>query len=320
MAEGAVIQGEDGRITAVNPAAERIQGRTADEMMGLTSDAPTWEAVREDGHPFPGNEHPSMVTLNTGAPQTSVVMGITRPSGERRWISINSEPIVDDGDARPRAVVTTFHDITERKQAEQRMADYVRRLEASMEQTLQAVATMVEMRDPYTAGHERRVGLIAFDIGRELGWSDERCRALQLAGLVHDIGKIAIPSEILTKPSHLSDLEMMIVRTHAERGYEILRDVQFPHPIAEIIYSHHERMDGQGYPRGLSGNEILPEARVLAVADVLESMSSHRPYRPALGIDLALAEIELNRASKYDADVVDAAVRMIRVNGYALPA
>lgn len=171
-------------------------------------------------------------------------------------------------------------DITERKQAEQQIAEYVKQLEGTMQNTLQAVANMVEMRDPYTAGHERRVGLVAAAIAREMGWPEDKCHDLQLIGLVHDIGKIAVPAEILTKPGRLTKVEYQIVQAHSEKGYEILKDVDFPLPIAEIIYQHHERMDGSGYPRGLKDGEILPEARILAVADVLESMASHRPYRP----------------------------------------
>lgn len=217
------------------------------------------------------------------------------------------------------AISVFGEDITERKHAEQRIAEYVKRLEGTMKNTLQAVANMVEMRDPYTAGHERRVGLIASKIAQEMGWPVEKCYSLELIGLVHDIGKIAVPTEILTKPGRLTPVEYQIVQAHSERGYEILKDVDFPLPIAEIIYQHHERMDGSGYPRGLKGDEILPEARILAVADVLESMASHRPYRPALGIEAALKEIKDHRGAWFDAQVVDAMFKLIREKGYQLP-
>ena len=210
-------------------------------------------------------------------------------------------------------------DISDRKRTEKQIAEYIRQLEESMQGTLQAVSNMVEQRDPYTAGHERRVGTIAADIGRELGWPEDRCKNLQLIGLVHDIGKISIPSEILSKPSRLTALEYELVKGHVERGFEILRDVKFPLPIAEIIRQHHERMDGSGYPQGLKGEEILPEARILAVADVLESMSSHRPYRPALGVEVALKEIVDHRGTGFDTEVVDALLRLIREKEYQLP-
>lgn len=207
----------------------------------------------------------------------------------------------------------------ERMAAEEKIVTYLKQLEGAMQGTLLAVSNMVEQRDPYTAGHERRVGLIAADIAREIGWSDDKCSSLQKIGLVHDIGKISVPAEILSKPTRLTVLEFEIIKTHAEKGYEILKDVEFPLPIAEIIHQHHERMDGSGYPRGLKGDEILPEARILAVADVLESMASHRPYRPALGIDAGLKEIEDHRSTWFDATVVDAILTLVRKKGYRVP-
>ena len=219
----------------------------------------------------------------------------------------------------PEHFMVVFDSIGERKLAEQKIADYVTLLEGAMEGTLQAVSNMVELRDPYTSGHERRVGLIAADIAREMGWDEHRCKNLQMIGLVHDIGKIAIPAEILSKPSRLTDLEYEMIKGHAEMGYQILKDMKYPLPIAEIIREHHERMDGSGYPQGLKGEQILPEARILAVADVLESMSSHRPYRASLGVEAALREIEEHRETYFDAEVVDAALRLIRHKGYTLP-
>ena len=178
---------------------------------------------------------------------------------------------------------------------------------------------MVELRDPYTAGHERRVGLIASAIAKEMGWDAARCETLEMAGLVHDIGKIAVPTELLTKPTRLHPLELELIKRHAQAGYEILKDVPFPVPLADIAHQHHERMDGSGYPQGLKGEAILPEARVLAVADVIESMAAHRPYRPSLGMDKALAEIEAGRGHIYDPEVVDAALRLFRDQGWPLP-
>ena len=193
-------------------------------------------------------------------------------------------------------------------------------LETAMHSTLKALANVVEAHDPYTAGHERRVGIIAADIAREMGWSEEKCRTLQLIGLVHDIGKMSIPAEILAKPGRLSKIEFELVKTHAEQGYQILKDFDFSLPIAEIIREHHERMDGSGYPQGLKGEETLLEARILAVADVLEAMASHRPYRAALGIEAALNDIESQRGSLFDPEVVDAMLRLFREKEYLLPA
>ena len=212
-----------------------------------------------------------------------------------------------------------IQDITEKKAGEQKIRDYVRQLEGAMKSTLQAVAKVMESHDPYTAGHDLRVGQIAADIAREMGWSEEKCNTLQLIGLVHDIGKMSIPSEILSKPGKLSAIEFELIKTHAENGYEILKDVEFPLPIAEIIREHHERMDGSGYPQGLKGEEILIESRIVAVADVLEAMASHRPYRAAFGIDAAISEIETNRGNLFDPEVVDAMLRLFREKDYHLP-
>ncbi len=164
------------------------------------------------------------------------------------------------------------------------------------------------------------MGLIAAAIARQLGWDEARCKDLELIGLVHDIGKISVPSEILTKPTRLSGIEMELMRGHAQAGYDILKDVPFRTPVAEIIRQHHERLDGSGYPRGLKGDEILPEARVLAGGERQhESMSSHRPYRPAIGVDAALSELMQHRGTLFDAAIVDAAVQLVHEHDHQLP-
>jgi len=176
------------------------------------------------------------------------------------------------------------------------------------------------MRDPYTAGHERRVAEIAVAVGAELGFDARRQEGLRVAGYLHDIGKITIPSEILSKPGKLSPIEYQLIQGHPQASYDVLKAVEFPWPVAEIALQHHERMDRSGYPQGLKGEAILLEARILAVADVVEAMSSHRPYRPGLGIDKALAEIERGRGSAYDPKVADACLGLFRKKSYALPA
>lgn len=240
-------------------------------------------------------------------------------SGEWRWTLGRGKSIARDTQGRATRLVGTNVDITERKHTEEQLALYMKQLENSMEGTLIAVSKMVEQRDPYTGGHERRVGIIAANIARIMGWPEDKCRNLQNVGTVHDIGKIAIPAELLTKPTRLSNLEYEMIKTHAEKGYEILKDVEFPLPIAEIIYQHHERLDGSGYPRGLKGNDILPEARILAVADVIEAMGSHRPYRASLGLEKALDEIERGAGTLYDETVVNACLLLFREYGYQLP-
>jgi putative nucleotidyltransferase with HDIG domain len=183
---------------------------------------------------------------------------------------------------------------------------------------VQAMSHVVETRDPYTAGHERRVSELATAIGAEMGMDGEALEALRLAGLIHDIGKIAVPAEILAKPGRLSEVEFNLIKQHPASGFEILAAIDFGRPVAEMVYQHHERLDGSGYPRGLKGEDILPEARILAAADVLEAMSSHRPYRASLGMEPALAEIRAYAGVKYDAEVVAACVRLVEVQGFEL--
>lgn len=183
-------------------------------------------------------------------------------------------------------------------------AAYQKQLDEALYQTIRALSLTLESRDPYTAGHEERVSEIACSIARALGWSQFRIQGLRLAALVHDIGKIAIPSEILTKPSRLSNAEMALIREHPETGYRILKDIPFPWPIARIVREHHEKIDGTGYPQGLRGDQILEESRILSIADIVESMASFRPYRQALGIDIALKEIRRVAGTQLDPELV----------------
>ena len=190
-------------------------------------------------------------------------------------------------------------------------------LQQALDGTVRAIGMTTETRDPYTAGHQRRVTELAVAIAKHLGLEEATCEGVRVAGLMHDIGKLAVPAEILSKPSILSDMEMSLIQSHPQVAYDILQTVVFPWPIADIVLQHHERIDGSGYPRGLSGNETLIEARVLAVADTVEAMASHRPYRPALGIDHALAEIAQNRGKKFDAEAVDACLFLFREGGFS---
>ena len=199
---------------------------------------------------------------------------------------------------------------TELKQSE-------KQLRTSLLDSITALAAMVEMRDPYTAGHQRRVAQLAIAIAHELQLPQEQVEGVHLAGVVHDVGKIRIPAEILSKPGKLSALEFSLIQEHSQNGYEILKSIAFPWPIAQIVQQHHERLDGSGYPQGLKGDQIMLEARIVAVADVVEAMSSHRPYRAALGINSALKEIERGRGTVYDAAVVDACLRLFAEKRFA---
>ena len=190
-------------------------------------------------------------------------------------------------------------------------------LQESFEESIKAIANTVESRDEYTAGHMRRVGQLAPAIARELGLSEETIHGIELASTIHDVGKISIPVEILTKPAKLSKVEYLLIQTHTEAGYDIIKKIKFPWPIALLILQHHERMDGSGYPQGLKGEEILLGARIIAVADVIEAMVSRRPYRSELGIDAALAEIRQGRGTLYDPAVVDACVLLFEEKGFS---
>ncbi len=185
--------------------------------------------------------------------------------------------------------------------------------------TVDVIVNLGEMRDPYTAGHEKRVAEIAVAISAELGFDGNRQQGMHIAGCLHDIGKINIPAEILSKPGKLTDIEYSLVKGHAQAGYDVLAHVDFPWPMAEVVLQHHERLDGTGYPRGLKGEEIIIEARILAVADVVEAMASHRPYRAGLGIDKALDEIIRGSGIAYDVTVVDACHKLFNEKGYQLP-
>lgn len=221
--------------------------------------------------------------------------------------------------SEPTRIVGTWTDISDRREAEERARRYAERLEQTMLGTVDAISTMLERRDPYTSGHQRRVGDLAAAIAAEMGMDEHQQNGLRIAGALHDVGKISVPSDILSKPARLTPAEYELVKGHAETGYQILKGVDFPWPVAAIAHQHHERMNGSGYPQGLQGTEILPEARIVAIADVVESMASHRPYRAGLGIESALAEIEQQAGTLYDSDAAAACLRLFREKGYTIP-
>jgi PAS domain S-box-containing protein len=204
----------------------------------------------------------------------------------------------------------TQRELAERKRAEEKLRRSYVELRRALEGTVNVLTSAIEIRDPYTAGHQRRVTNLACAIATEMGLSEEQIEGLRMAGLIHDVGKINVPADILSKPGRLSDLEYGLIKAHPQVGYDILKGVDFPWPVAEMVLQHHERMDGSGYPQGLSGEEIMLEARVLAVADVVAAIASHRPYRPALGIEKALEEISMNRGVLYEPEVVDVCLRL----------
>jgi len=207
-------------------------------------------------------------------------------------------------------VVTAVHDVTERKRTEEELREASEKLQRAMEGTIHAMAVTAEIRDPYTAGHQQRVAKLATAIAREMDLPEEQVEGIRVAGILHDIGKTYVPAEILSKPGILRKNEMSLVKDHAEVGYDLLKTVEFSWPVAQIVFQHHERMDGSGYPRGLSGEDVMIEARIMGVADVIEAMASHRPYRPAFSTEKALLEIIQKKGILYDAQVVDACLKL----------
>jgi PAS domain S-box-containing protein len=211
-----------------------------------------------------------------------------------------------------------LRDFTERMQVEDKLTESRETLRKVLGATVEAIALMVETRDPYTAGHQRRVSDLAGAIARETGITPDGIESIRMAGMIHDIGKISVPAEILSKPVRLLEIEISLIRVHPQAGYDILKDIEFPWAIGQIILQHHERMDGSGYPQGLKGDQVCFEARILAVADVVEAMASHRPYRPGLGLESALKEISANEGGLYDERVVEACLKVFAA-GYDLP-
>ncbi|HEY7776338.1 MAG TPA: HD domain-containing phosphohydrolase, partial [Kineobactrum sp.] len=213
--------------------------------------------------------------------------------GNGSYVFIKDElRLISNPDRQTRRYIGVWTDISESHRAEEEILQYSKQLEHAMFDTVNSIARLSELRDPYTSGHERRVGEMGSAIAAEMGLDQHTCMGLRIAGLLHDIGKVAVPAEILVQPARLSATEYALVQEHAEYGYSILKDVTFPWPVARVAREHHERINGSGYPQGLKGDEISLEARIIAVADVIESMASHRPYRPGLGITQALEEIE----------------------------
>ena len=226
------------------------------------------------------------------------------------FMEVNAYPIFDDNH---HVIMVAEHvrNITDRKQAAEKMRK-------ALGATVQAIAVTVETRDPYTAGHQRRVADLAHSIATEMNLPAEQIDGIRMAAAIHDLGKISVPAEILSKPKKLTAIEFSLIKTHAKSGYDILKNIDFPWPIARMILEHHKRMNGSGYPHGLTGDNLLMESQILAVADVVESMASHRPYRSSLGIDAALGEIEKNKGTLYDNAVADACLRLFREKGYQL--
>ncbi|MBE0612830.1 MAG: PAS domain S-box protein [Burkholderiales bacterium] len=300
---------QDDKLAYINPRFAEIFGYdSVDELIGRESIS----LVVENGRSAVMEQRRR---IESGAQSISYSFTALRKDGSTIEIGVHIARATHNG--RP-AVIGLLQDISEKKRAEDQIQRYLKQLETAFMSTVEVATALSEMRDPYTAGHERQVGKIAAAIGAELGFDAQRMEGLRVAGYLHDIGKITIPAEILSKPGKLSAIEYELIKGHPQSSYNVLKDVEFPWPVAQVALQHHERMDGSGYPQGLKGEAILLEARVMAVADVMEAMSSHRPYRPGLGIETALAEIRRGRGSAYDPVVADACIKLFLEKGEEL--
>jgi PAS domain S-box-containing protein/putative nucleotidyltransferase with HDIG domain len=297
--------GTDGSFTYVNPAWERILGHPARNVLGKhfasfmrEEDAPGYirllDLVKHERRIF-----------------RDEIAILVHYDGSYRHFSISSAPNLDAED-NVIGFVGIFKDITDLKISQEQLRKSYQKLQGTLDVTIQAISMIVEARDPYTAGHQERVARLSSAIAREMGLPEERIKGIRMAALIHDIGKINVPAEILSKPTRLNEIELSLIQAHPQVGYNILKTIDFSFPVEKVVLQHHERLNGSGYPSGLSGDDILLEARILSVSDVVESMASHRPYRPALGIDAALEAIQQSRGIGFDPDVVDACVNLFQ--------
>ncbi|MDR3640871.1 MAG: HD domain-containing protein [Humidesulfovibrio sp.] len=312
LAEAVISTDKIGLVTYLNAAAIRLLGGETASAIGLP-----WtglfsildEASRE---PVEGLEE---ICVPRGEHPLCEDMILVTLDGREVPVALSVSPLLAPGKEGARGGlqgrVLVVRNVALRKQAEENLRASMAELRTTFRQTVRALARLAEKRDPYTAGHQQRVAKLARAIGAAMGLSEDALEGLEMAGTLHDVGKVYVPAEILSKPARLSHMEMGIMKGHPEVGYEILHEVNFPWPVARIVLEHHERLDGSGYPAGLKDGEICREARIMAVADVVEAMSSHRPYRVALGMPRALKEIRSGRGRLYDPEAVDACLKLM---------
>jgi len=306
--EGILMVDDNYKLIYCNDELCRMLGRSRDEIIG------------QDFRKFLDEESRALVADRYLRRQAGEGMppryefNIVKKDGTKRRVEISSDVIKDA--AGKMKTVAQLLDITERKRAEEANHEMMKNLRKALNGTINVIASVVEARDPFTSGHQRRVADLARTIATEMKLPPDSIEAIRSAAIIHDLGKIHVPADILNKPGKLNEMEFNFIKAHPQVGYEILKDIEFPWPVAKIVYQHHERWNGSGYPQGLSNDEILLEARILAVADVVEAMASHRPYRPPLGIEKALEELSQNRGRLYDPRVVDACLRVFKEKKY----
>lgn len=293
------------RIVQANRALADLVQKPFTEIIGR----PCWEVVHNN--PTPIADCPAVRMWKSRRREVSVLT-----VGDR-WLKASVDPIFDEG-GEITAAVHTVIDITDSVRAESDLRKSLEKMQRTLAGTVSALASTVATRDPYTASHQRGVAGLASAIAQEMRFSPEAVEGMRVTGSLHDIGKIAIPAEILSKPGKINAMEFNLIKGHAQMGHDILEAIEFPWPVAQAVLQHHERLDGSGYPLGIKDGDIIPEARILMVADVVEAMASHRPYRPALGLEVALEEIVRNKGTLYDPEVVEACVRIFTEKGYTI--
>ena len=308
MTEGIAMEDAEGRIIFINPAAADLLGYSPEELLGQH-----WTVI------IPLDQHPSVQAADERrihGEADGYELQLIRKDGDRVPVLVSGSPRVEEG--RFAGTLAVFTDITKYKQVEEELQRSCKRLRKTFDEMAHALASAIRTRNPYTADHQRRVTQLATAIAREMSLSEEQIDGIRVAGLIHDVGKISVPVEILSNPDGITELEYGIVKAHPQIGYNILKIVEFPWPVAKIVLQHHERLDGSGYPQGLMDEEILLEAKILGVADVVDAMASHQPYRAARGLDKALEEISRNRGILYDPGAVGACLKLFKQKGFRL--
>lgn len=306
----ALVETSSGRFLKVNQKYCDIVGLTQEEMIGATYEAFTYPDDLQVGIE-------NIQKLRDGLIQNFTLEKRYRhKDGSVVWVKLTISAMREI-EAPSRYHIVVVEDITQRRQAEIEVRQGLAKVRQALQGTVGALANTVETKDPYTAGHQRRVAQLACAIAREIGLPPDQVEGMHVLSFLHDIGKIAVPAEILSRPGKISEIEFNLIRAHPEMGYNILKDIEFPWPVAEAVLQHHERLDGSGYPGGLTGEDIILEARILAVADVVEAMASHRPYRPAVGIEAALDEITKHQGKLFDSYVVKACVQLFKEKEFA---
>jgi len=294
--EGKIIRANKTLADSLKVPVEDIVGKTTEELFPKEQA----ENMRKD----------DKEVMISGKPKRNIIETYTTPDGVR-WAITDKMPYREKK-GKVTGVISLSKDITVQRKSEEELQQSYQRLKKTMDAAIDTMSKIIEAKDPYTSGHQHRVCQLAVPLARELGLSEYKIEGIRIASLIHDIGKISLPTEILSKPGKLNDIEFSLIKGHSQTGYDILRFIDFSYPIAEIVLQHHERLNGSGYPNNLKDDEIILEAKIIGIADVVEAMSSFRPYRPALGVDKALEEIIQNRGTLYDPEVVDVCLKLFK--------